>query len=224
MKISLPGFLFAAMTLASHAPCANAQTVAPGEPPEEIDGKLFREYANSHEYFDRLAQATMRYEMKIGPCATPKEVVRIRAGRPQIPSRIPKLGIPPQWMEVLKVSGCEKPVIRPVLVVYANKKLIIAPLISGEGLSRFDVILQRDVIATLMTTEHVLAKRAGCSGDAAVRILNTRMLSKKTVEAGLVWEEEWQLANCKGEKRVKIGYEYHDNRGTDFTISQVGAE
>lgn len=124
-------------------------------------------------------------------------------------------------MEILKVSGCDKPVERAVLVLYANKKLVILPLINGKALSRLDVILQRDVITTLVTTERILATRLGCRPDAPVRILDTRTLSNTVTEGGLAWEEEWRLANCKGEKRVKVSYRSRMGGGTDFTIEQI---
>ena len=124
-------------------------------------------------------------------------------------------------MEVLKITGCEAPVERAVLVVYINRKTVFLPLVAGNALSRFDVILQRDVIKTLIPVERVLGMRAGCGKDEEVRILDTKTLSKRETESGLAWEEEWKLANCKGSKLVRVSYTSGEDGGTSFQIKQV---
>lgn len=200
---------------------ARAQGSYPGEPPKEINGQPFRKYVNSHAYFDEMAKEAMQYEALLGSCGTPEKVDRLNAGRPQILTKLPQLGTPPQWMEVLRISGCEEPVKRAVLVLYVNRMPLFLPLVSGNGLSRYDVILQRDVIKALIPVERALGVRAGCPKDAAVRILNTKTLSKKEIEGGLTWEEEWQLSTCKGEKRVRVSYTSQEGSGTRFQIRQA---
>ena len=200
---------------------ANAQKTYPGDPPKEVNGQPFRKYVNSHAYFDEMAKETMQYEALLGRCGTPEKVDRLSAGRPQIPTKLPQLGTPPQWMEVLKISGCDEPVTRAVLVLYVNRTPLFLPLVTGNGLSRYDVVLQRDVIKALIPVERALGVRAGCPKDAAVRILDTKTLSKKEIEDGLTWEEEWQIATCKGQKRVRISYTSQQGSGTRFQIRQA---
>lgn len=213
--------LLAAMSVAA---TGIAQDNHPGDPPKEIDGVPFRKYVNSHAYFDEMAKDTMVYEARIGACAKPEKVERLNVGRPQVLTKFPRLGTPPQWMEVLKVTGCDEPVERAVLVVYVNEKTVFLPLVAGNALSRFDVILQKDVINTLIPVERALGVRAGCARDDSVRILDTKTVSTKETEAGLAWEEEWQLATCKGTKRVRISYSWGEGRGTNFQIRQEKAE
>jgi len=196
----------------------------PGDPPKEINGVPFRKYANSHAYFDELAKEAMQYEAQLGSCAKPEKVERLNAGRPQILTKFPRLGTPPQWMEVLRITGCEEPVERAVLVFYINGKTVFLPLVSGNALSRFDVVLQRDVIKTLIPVERVLGIRAGCARDAVVRILDTKTVSKKEIEGGLAWEEEWELANCNGGKRVRVSFSSGKDDGTSFQINQMKPE
>ncbi|MDA7946273.1 MAG: hypothetical protein MPJ78_02215 [Hyphomicrobiaceae bacterium] len=212
------------LAVASLATTVFAQEHRPGEPPEHINGEPFRKFVNGHGYFDQLAEEVMQYEARIGACATPEKVERLNAGRPQIPTRFARLGIPPQWMEVLKVTGCGKPVERAVLVLYIEKKLLFLPLVAGNALSRFDVVLQRDVVKTLIPVERVLAIRSGCSGKDSIRILDTHTLSKVSIKGGLAWEEEWRLTNCKGAKSVRVSYSSRKDGETTFQIKQVGPE
>ncbi len=214
-------FLLAASAIAV---VATAQDRHPGDPPDEISGEPFREFVNGHVYFDELAREAMQYEAQVGACATPEKVERLNAGRPQILTKLPRLGTPPQWMEILKVSGCEKPIERAVLVLYIERKLVFLPLVAGNALSRFDVLLQRDVIKTLIRVERALAVRAGCNGKDSIRIVDTKTLSKQSIEGGLAWEEQWHLANCKGAKSVLVSYSSAKTGGTTFQIKQVKPE
>lgn len=196
----------------------------PGDPPEEINGEPFRKFVNGDVYFGELTKEATQYEARVGACATPGEVERVTAGRPQLLTKFPDLGTPPQWMEILKINGCAKPVERAVLVLYVGKKLLFLPLVAGNALSRFDVMLQRDVIKTLMPVERTLAVRAGCDDDDKIRIVGTKTLSKKSTESGLAWEEEWHLANCKGAKSVRVSYNAAKTGGTTFQIKQTKPE
>jgi hypothetical protein len=166
--------MFLAISVIAYLPAVaqNGKTVR-GDPPDKIGGMPFPKFVNSQFYFDELAREVLTYEASVGPCEQPEDVTREQLGRPQIAAEFPNLGFPPQWMEVVSVKGCNMSHERAVLVLYINQKLIYLPLIAGQGLSRFDVILQRDIIRSVISLEKALATRQGCGQSDHVGIVTT---------------------------------------------------
>ncbi len=224
MKSSLAPrvYVFVAALVLAAAAAGQAAKTAPGDPPADIGSIPFNKFVNSQFYFNELAREVLAYEAGVGPCAGSDNVTRIRIGRPQIAMEFPKLGFPPQWMEIVAVTGCESPHNRAVLVLYVDRKLIYLPLVGGSGLSRFDVILQQDVIRTVISAERVHARRAGCKPADHIGIVSTRALTRQEQAEGVHWEEIWTVINCKGEKQLTIGFTSSSGGGTDFTIRQPG--
>lgn len=222
MSFSAPRVILVATILVFAVVAARGQAAkpAPGDPPSDIGGIPFAKFVNSQFYFIELAKEVLAYEAGTGPCSGSDNVIRKQIGRPQIAMEIPELGSPPQWMEIVEVTGCERPHDRAVLVLYVNRKLIYLPLVGGSGLSRFDVILQRDVIRTLMSTEQVHALKAGCKPADHIGIVSTKALTRQA--EGVYWEEVWKVVNCKGEKELTVGFTPSTGGGTDFTIRPTG--
>lgn len=218
---TMRGILFPVM-LAIAVAVATAQTghAASGDPPSEIGGMPFAKFINSQFYFTELAREVLAYEAGVGPCAGSDNVSRVQMGRPQVAMEFPKLGFPPQWMEVVKVTGCEPIHNRAVLVLYIDRRLIYLPLVGGSGLSRFDVVLQRDVIRTLVASERVHAQRAGCALSDHIGIISTKITARHEKPDGLHWEEIWTVTNCQGEKKLTVDFTSSGEGGTDFTIRQ----
>jgi len=197
-----------------------AEAGARGEPPATIGGKPYRDYLNSHDYFDLLAKEVMDYEIGFGPCRAPRNVTRVQLGRPQIPMPVGKLGILPQWLEVLKISGCGTTHMRNVLVVYHNGKVVPLPLLPGTGLSRFDIILQRDVLLAVVRSERAFAAGEGCENDLRIALLATDVISREDRADGFHWSEGWTIRNCNEEKRLTISFSPRPDGGIDFDIRQ----
>jgi len=219
--MTMRGFLFSVMlAIAATGVSGHIACAAPGDPPVEIGGMPFAKFINSQFYFTELAREVLAYEAGVGPCTGSDNVSRVQMGRPQIAMEFPKLGFPPQWMEVVQVSGCEPIHDRAVLVLYVDRRLIYLPLIGGSGLSRFDAVLQRDVIGALVAAERVHAQRAGCALRDHIGIVTTKVIARVEKADGLYWEEIWTIANCRGEKELTVGFAPSSSGGTDFTIRQ----
>ncbi|GBF25740.1 hypothetical protein MnTg02_00773 [bacterium MnTg02] len=192
----------------------------PGDPPERFKGMPFQTFLASGDYMTALREHALNYERKYGPCATPEFAGRLNVGRASFATTISDHGVPPQWLEVVKITGCDDPFPRNILVMIVEGELRYFPLLLGKSISRTDAILQRDVVRSVILSERAVAQRSGCSKSDKVRLLSAVLLHQKKSGASTIWEEGWALQNCHGRKLLKIHFKTSPEGGTDFVIEQ----
>ena len=205
----------------SPAGAENNQDVRkPSDPPERFRGIPFRNFLASRDYMVALGEYALNYEREYGPCATPEFAGRLNVGRASFATTISDHGVPPQWLEVVKITGCDDPFPRNILVMIVEGELRYFPLLLGKSISRTDAILQRDVVRSVILSERAVAQRSGCSKSDKVRLLSAVLLHQKKSGASTIWEEGWALQNCHGRKLLKIHFKTSPEGGTDFVIEQ----
>ena len=199
------------------AAATHAQEVKrkPGAPPTVVNGKLFGQFVRSKAYLKNLSSYVMQYETRYGPCAKPTFEGRARLVSPEKPVRLAKYGTPPQWYEVLKIGGCEKPFERTVFTAIINKKMTYAALLLGD--SRTDPQLQWDTLQTLIPVAKAASVKHGCAEDAGIRLLWARV-DGEAAPRNAPWREMWTVADCKGKYDYQLTFTPARTGGTSFAI------
>ena len=204
------------------AGAAHAQDVnrKPGAPPTVVNGMLFGQFVRSKAYLKNLSSYVLQYEARYGPCAKPTFDGRARLVTPEKPVRLVRYGTPPQWYEVLKIGGCEKPFERIVFTTIINKKMTYAALLLGD--SRTDPQLQWDTLQTLIPVAKAAAVKNGCAEDAGIRLLWARVSSEGAATRTTPWREIWTVADCKGKYDYQLTFTPARTGGTSFAIRKPG--
>lgn len=202
----------------------NDSVQKPGDPPANFKDMPFLSYLGSADYLTALREHALTYERKYGPCTTPGFAGRLNVGRVSFPTPFPGHGMPPQWLEVVKITGCDTPFPRNILVMIVAGELRYFPLLLGKSISRTDAVLQRDVVRSVIISERATAQRSGCSKSGAVRLLSAVLLSQKKTGEGAIWEEGWTIRTCRGRKLLKIHFRAAPDGGTDFIIQRPPPE
>ncbi len=192
--------------------------------PSRVNGLPTQEYLQSSTYIETLKKTVLDYETVYGACSTPKFKARVNIGIPQNPWSLPEIGIAPQWIEVIRISGCKDTYLRNVLVVALERGTKLFPLISGNALSLVDFTLQQDVINTLIASENITAKNLGCKNEDRIRIFTTKMMSYEHKEEIIHWNEIWTISNCKEHKELTLEFKMSPITGTEFTIHQPSTD
>lgn len=216
--IGLIAAIAVAQATAALAQQAEAPKRKPGAPPTVINGKLFGQFVRSKAYLKNLSSYVLQYETRYGPCAKPTFEGRARLVPPEKPVRLSKYGTPPQWYEVLKIGGCEKPFERVVFTTIINKKMTYAALLLGE--SRTDPQLQWDTLQTLIPVAKAASLKHGCAEDAGIRLLWARVDGEAAKNAP--WREVWTVADCKGKYDYQVTFTPAKTGGTTFAIRKPG--
>ncbi|MEM7621421.1 MAG: hypothetical protein AAF228_13425 [Pseudomonadota bacterium] len=188
--------------------------------PKDVAGLPIHSFLHSKAYKHVLEKNIIAYEKKFGPCASPRFAGRVDVARSKIPKSFPEAGLIPQWIEIIKIEGCDKPFNRFVLVGVINDVPTFHPMLSGNALSLLDMVVEKDVLATLMESEHKHASISGCQKADMIRIHDAQLLSHKQEGETLYWNEVWHISNCKDFKKLTIRFETNPRTGTQFSIHQ----
>ncbi|MEM7302702.1 MAG: hypothetical protein AAF468_16620 [Pseudomonadota bacterium] len=190
-----------------------------GQPPATISGLSLSDYLGSHEYWSRLKSFTERFDGALGPCPSAELNKRIKAVPAKYPFSVPRLGTPPQWIEILQIDGCTKPFQRQVVVFYVNGKTQFMPLMAGT--TRADPFLQADVLKVLLPAARAKASKMRCQNAKNVRLLGTRYDAQTGEFEGQGWKETWRVFDCHGSHDYSVRFTTSSRGGTSFRISEV---
>ena len=171
-----------------------------------VDGQRLSDLVRSKAYLDGLATYLTGYETWLGPCPSPKVSKPVRTLVLQGTIRFPGVAAPtqPQWVSVVRITGCARPYERAVYAtVHRGKPVFHANLM---GSTRADPALQQRALKALVGAEKLAAEKVGCEATHPVRILTTAFGSEAQSEYGKSWEETWTIANCRGAKRVMLRF------------------
>lgn len=188
--------------------------------PKEVAGFPIENFLQTKSYLKVLQNSVIDFEKRVGACETPVFSGRIDIALPQIARAFPEVGVVPQWLEIIEVAGCEQPFQRYVLVGIVDDAPKFYPLFTGNALSALDMVVENDVLKTLLASEKKHAVAAGCDVQDAIRVHTTTLLSHKQNDDTLAWTEAWHIANCKGQKTLTIEFETNPEMGTRFAIHQ----
>lgn len=210
----------------NHAKAQDQMAVAPPDQyvddlfPAEISGIPIQNFLQSNSYLKVLEQAVMAHETTLGACRTPTFKGRVNFAAPHIPRAFPDAGVVPQWLEIVEIEGCEEPFERFVLVGVVDNAPAFHPLLAGNALSLLDMVVEKDVLTTLLASEREHSLASGCLETDNIRIHDTKLLSHKQEEDTLYWNEAWRISDCKAQKTLTIEFKTNPSTGTHFTIHQ----
>lgn len=178
-----------------------------------VDNRRLSAIVVSAQYREDLTRYLTGYESWVGPCPDPKisEPVQTLVLQQTIP--FPGVSVPlePQWIEIVRISGCAQSYERPVYAtLHEGKYVFFAQLL---GSTRAQPILQDRAVKQLVAEEKKLAIASGCPQTQPVRVLTTAYVSESATEYGKAWRETWTVANCHGLKHVSVAFQ-PDHTGT----------
>ncbi len=188
--------------------------------PAHIGGVPFSNFLRSRSYLRILKNNALSHERAYGMCSTPVFQGRVETGRPQAPRSLPVFGIVPQWIEVVEIGGCKTTHQLHVLIALVDGAPRFYPLLPGDGLSLLDFTITNDVMSTLIEFEKSHALTAGCKKTDPIRIHRIRLVNYKKDDENIVWNEIWDIANCKTRKSLTVNFTANPTIGTRFTIHQ----
>lgn len=190
----------------------------PGAPPASVGGMTLSNYLGSHTYWSQLKSFVIQYESALGPCRTPLLNKRQRAAPAKHPVNVPNFGIPPQWIEVLDIEGCEQTFTREIATMMIDGKPRFMPFLRGNSMA--DPFLQIDVLRTLMPLARSEASKAQCHHANDVRIIEAKLINRRRGNEHLIWSEEWHVENCHGVHAYNVKFNQKAGQGTTFSITR----
>ena len=133
---------------------------------------------------------------------------------------IPDFGFVPQWIEIVKIGGCEHNHELNILIALIDGAPRFFPLLPGNGLSLLDFTVSQDVMTTLINFEKSHALTVGCKKNDPIRIHQIRLQTYKKERDDIIWNEVWDISNCKAHKSLTVYFTANPVSGTHFTIHQ----
>ncbi len=190
-----------------------------GKPPQSVNGMSLNDYLGSRGYWNQLKQFTEKFERALGPCPTPQMNLRHKAVPAKQAVRVPGVGVPPQWVEILDIEGCRDPFRRGIFVFLIDGRPKFMPMLHGTA--RSDPFLQVDVMRTLLPAARAKATQMSCSNGNDVRLLGAKFNSEQLSQFGMRWSETWRVADCHGSHDYEVRFHQRAGHGTSFSISEV---
>ena len=171
-----------------------------------VDNRPLSTIVKSKQYLDRLRTYLTGYETWIGPCPAPRVAAPHRTLVLQKTIPFPGVDVPqePQWITMVRISGCARPYERAVYATISDGKPVFYAQLLGS--TKAEPNLQDRAVKALIEVEKGAAVASGCPSTQPVRVLTTRFVSEASNEYGKAWQEEWTVANCKGLKRVALRF------------------
>ena len=200
-----------ALSVTTHSSPSHAK---PGDPPQTVNGLSLNDFLGSHGYWNGLKDYVLKYERALGPCSTPRFERRIKAVPADVAVKVPGVGVPPQWYELLEIEGCSKPFRRLVFTALINGKVMRRAMLRGT--SNTDPILQWDVMKALVPYQRSRAEASGCAARASVRLLGAKLVPGGTKKR---WQEIWGIADCNGIREMNLTFTASDAGGTVWRLA-----
>jgi len=211
---ALAGLVLAATILLSAGQAAGGMKL-----PDRIKGTPAARFLSSAGYLKGLADYVLKYERAVGACATATRVRRLRSVHIARPVVIPKVGLRPQWIEMVEVAGCKARFVRPVFtVLFAGDRIAHVALLRGT--SRTDPVLQWDIIRPLLAHARASAAKSGCKGNSLARLLGAKFAGKTAGAKGAGWREIWAVSDCRGVHEYAVSLRPSPGGGTDWSLKR----
>ncbi len=171
-----------------------------------VDGRRLSAIVASAQYREDLTRYLTGYESWVGPCPDPHISAPIETLVLQ--QTIPFPGVPtpiePQWIDIVRVTGCAQPYERPVYATLRDGKTVFFAQLLGS--TRAQPYLQDRTVKRLVAEQKQSAIASGCEQTQPVRVLTTAYVSESGSEYGKAWRENWTVANCHGLKQVPVSF------------------
>lgn len=189
------------LTLAVALPIAADDAVDP-----IVDNRPLSTIVKSRQYLDDLTTYLTGYETWVGPCPAPRISQPLKTLVLQRTIPFPGVATPlePQWITVVRISGCARPYERAVYATVQNGKHVFYAQLMGT--TRTEPNLQDQTLKAVVESEKRIAISSGCPITQPVRVLTASYVSEASTEYGKSWRESWTIINCKGAKQVPITF------------------
>lgn len=171
-----------------------------------VDNRPLSKIVKSKQYLDALTTYLTGYETWVGPCPASRISRPLKTLVLQRTIPFPGVATPlePQWITIVRISGCARPYERAVYATVQNGKFVFyAQLI---GTTRTEPNLQDQTLKAVVESEKQIAIASGCPITQPVRILTATYVSEASSEYGKSWRETWTIINCNGAKQVPITF------------------
>lgn len=204
---------------AVHPSVARTPLRGDGTPPQSVNGVPLADYLGSPEYWSQLKQFTVKFEKALGPCPNAELNRRFKAVPSKQAYKVPGVGTPPQWIELLKIEGCKTPFQRNIVVFLIEGKPRFMPVLHGT--SKADPFLQVDVMKLLLPAARAQASKSNCAHANNVRILGTKLTREQLTNRGMSWSETWRVADCHGTHDYQVKFVPSAQGGTTFHLTSL---
>lgn len=228
MRYLLAGGLLAAAFLACMGifpggADAASETADP-KPPEApatrprpmVDGEPLQNILNSKTYIEELVRYLIGYETWIYVCtdAQPKERVRTLVISDPVEFPGVELDATPQWLEVVRVHGCNRDYERMIYASYRNGKPVFHARVAGD--SRTTPRIEHDAVAALRDAASTAAVKEGCPRSHRARVVSARNDKAWPETSETRWREIWVVSTCKGTRDVPVIFSEDGTSGVTF--------
>ena len=171
-----------------------------------VDGRRLSTIVASAQYREDLTRYLTGYESWVGPCPAPQISAPIETLVLQQTIPFPGVPVPlqPQWVDIVRITGCAQPYERPVYATLRDGKTVFYAQLLGS--TRAQPFLQDRTLKRLVVEQKKAAIASGCEQTQPVRVLTTAYVSESGTEYGNSWRETWTVANCNGLKKVPVQF------------------
>ena len=184
-----------------------------------VDGKSLQTVLNSKSYIDELVRYLIGYETWIYICTDAEPQERVRTLVITEPVALPGVdGVPsPQWLEVIRIRGCERNYERMVYAAYKDGKPVFHAQIAGN--SKTPPRLQQEAVTALRELESKIAHAAGCDRADRARVLSAELDENWAQASKDRWREVWTVHSCKGTKEVAVVFQSTEDGSVKFRFN-----
>lgn len=181
-----------------------------------VNGKPLQQILNSKEYVESLVRYLVGYETWIYICTDAQPEERIRTLMVTEPVDLPEIDRvdAPQWLEVVKIRGCNKTYERMVFATYHQGKPVFHAQIAGN--SKTSPRLQHQAVTALRAAASTAAQAEGCDRADRARVLSAELDEAWPKASKSQWREVWVVHACKGTKDVPVVFTSDDSGKITF--------
>ena len=218
---------FLAGSLISPDRAGAASDTADPQPPEApstrprptIDGEPLQNILNSKAYIDELVRYLIGYETWIYICADARPQERVRTMVISDPVELPGVDLDetPQWLEVVRVHGCNRDYERMIYASYRDGKPVFHAKVAGD--TRTTPRVQHEAVTALRDAASAFAVTQGCPRSHRARVVSARSDTAWPETSDTRWREIWVVSTCKGTRDVPVTFS--DDGASGVTFSYV---
>lgn len=222
MLFAITGIADAAQGTDTPEPEQKPAAISPGYPSADstptVDGRPLQEVLNSKDYLDRLVRYLIGYETWINICTDAEPEERLRTMMVTEPVALPGVegAAGAQWLEVIRIRGCEKSYERMIFATYHDGKPVFHAQLSGT--SKTTPLVQHETLTALRARETDVAHAAGCDRADRARVLGANLDDAWDGTKAGTWREIWIVHSCKGVKEVPVVFKTSQDGTVGFTF------
>ena len=181
-----------------------------------VDGKPLQAVLNDKDYLDQLVRYVIGYDTWIHNFSDAEPEERLRTLMISEPLHMPGIdGVStPQWLEVIRVRGCNRTYKRLVYATYHNGKPVFHAQIAGS--TKTAPLVQHQTVTALRNHETLRAHAAGCDRAHKARVTAANLDEDWSASTATQWREIWTVQSCRGVTEMPVYFRVDESGGVTF--------